>query len=151
MRLIIFLCIIMLITNACIADSPERASNTPVAGITPIARNTEQAVNTAQINPTPLITLKARVTCPQTPPSRLIIQDRGRVSDSNDETLNLRNGPSTSFDVLLTLEPLAQFIVIAGPTCADGFTWFRVRYFGTIGWIAEGDAEEYYVEPYLTG
>ncbi|MEM9951811.1 MAG: SH3 domain-containing protein [Chloroflexota bacterium] len=150
MRWIVLVIVLQLVLVACTFESPDTVSSTPVTGVTPIVMSTATP-SIIETTPIPLITARDPVNCPNTPESRLIIQDRGRVTDNNDETLNLRNGPGTSFDILLALDPLEQFIVIDGPTCADGFAWFRVRYFGRIGWIAEGDAEEYYVEPYLTG
>lgn len=88
--------------------------------------------------------------CSGAPDIRLIIQGRGRVTDNND-TLNLRSGPDVSFDILTALNPLDEFTVIDGPTCAGSFSWFRIRFNNTIGWIAEGDSEDYYVEPHLSG
>jgi uncharacterized protein YraI len=72
------------------------------------------------------------------------------VTDNGD-TLNLRSGAGTDFDILLRLEPLAIFFVLEGPECADGYTWFRVRYNDVEGWIAEGEIGQYYAVPYLTG
>jgi hypothetical protein len=99
----------------------------------------------------PLINARETPSCDGAPEIRLIIQERGRVTDSNNDTLNLRNGPGTTFDILIALNPRDVFTVIDGPSCSGGFAWFRVRYRSTVGWLAEGDAEDYYVDPYLTG
>jgi uncharacterized protein YraI len=87
--------------------------------------------------------------CPSAPPVRLIVQERARVSD-NDRRLNLREGPGVDYEVLLLIEPGTIVFVIDGPACAGEFTWFRILYRGRTGWVAEGDAEEYYILPYLT-
>ena len=116
-------------------------------------------VETVEITPSPtqvplqetvLMNPRPISQCPDAPDIRLIIQGRGRVTDNND-TLNLRSGPDVSFDILTALNPLDEFTVIDGPTCAGGFSWFRIRFNTTIGWIAEGDSEDYYVEPHLSG
>lgn len=142
--------LLLLFMVACTTATSNPVTETPRTGITPIVTLTAP-LDAITATPTMPIRLQARVDCPQTPPTRLIIQDRGRVTDNNDETLNLRSGPGTSFTILTALDPLDQFTVIAGPTCDEGFAWFRVQHNDTIGWVAEGDFEEYYVEPYLTG
>jgi uncharacterized protein YraI len=40
------------------------------------------------------------------------------------------------------------FQVIGGPTCADGLWWWQVNYNGLMGWTANGDSAEYWVQPY---
>jgi len=88
--------------------------------------------------------------CPGAPESRLVVQERGQVTPS-DETLNLREGPSTDFDIRTRIEPQEFFFVIGGPECAEGYTWYQIRYGRFEGWIAEGDLEDYYTQPYLPG
>ena len=104
----------------------------------------------ASSTPTAIEVTQEVISCPSAPPIRLIIQERGRVTD-NSETLNLRDGPGVSFDVLTALDPRDEFVVIDGPSCDGEFAWFRVRFGTRFGWLAEGDFEDYYVEPYLTG
>ena len=45
------------------------------------------------------------------------------------------------------------FYALAGPVCDQSYAWFRgqVEYKGIVGWIAEGDNDSYYVEPYPPG
>jgi hypothetical protein len=33
------------------------------------------------------------------------------------------------------------------PICADGFIWWRVRGNGKIGWVAESEPGNYFIEP----
>lgn len=120
------------------------ATAVPSETIVPLAE-TAMPTEAAAIT-TPIV-----VQCPDAPEIRLIIQERGRVTDDNNETLNLRGGPSISYDIIIALSPSAEFFVLDGPTCSDGFAWFRVRYRDQTGWLAEGDIDLYYVEPYLTG
>lgn len=147
--------LILFVISACTmtsVPSPDVESR----GITAIPNQvlpteTDNAQATDDPTRSPVMTAEAAIDCPNAPAIRLIVQGRGRVTDDNDDTLNLRNGPGTSFDILKALNPGDEFMVIDGPTCADGFTWFRVRHGNNRGWIAEGDREGYYVEPYLSG
>lgn len=88
--------------------------------------------------------------CPDAPPSQLIVHERGQVT-RNNQRLNLREGPSLEHRVVILLDEGLVFFVLAGPICRDGFAWYHVRARGRTGWIAEGDATQYYAEPYLTG
>ena len=146
--------LILLTISACTAEatvSPTRISS----GVTSIPNSIDFPPTDDPQATLSALTTVAKVTqevisCPSAPPVRLIIQERGRVTDNN-ETLNLREGPGVSFDVLTALEPRDEFVVIDGPSCDGAFAWFRVRFGTRFGWLAEGDFEDYYVEPYLTG
>jgi len=89
--------------------------------------------------------------CPTAPRSRLILQERGRVTDENDDRLRIRSGPGIEYDQLILMNPRDLFFVLGGPTCADGYAWYRVRHGRIEGWVAEGDDEGYFAEPYLPG
>jgi hypothetical protein len=50
------------------------------------------------------------------------------------------------------LRPGDTFMVIAGPSCNGGFTWWRVETDNSErGWAAEGDWEVYYLLPAWEG
>lgn len=142
--------LILLTVSACTAQatiSPTRISS----GVTSIAMTIDPSPSDEpQITARPIAATQEIIDCPSAPAIRLIIQERGRVTD-NSETLNLREGPGVSFDILTALDPNDEFVVIAGPSCDGEFSWFRVRFGTRFGWLAEGDFEDYYVEPYLTG
>lgn len=89
--------------------------------------------------------------CRGAPRIRLIVQERGQVVEDSAERLNMRDGPGTDYDIITRIEPGETFFVLAGPECADAYAWFRVRYGNREGWLAEGDPQEYYVQPYLPG
>ena len=155
MRYLPVLLILFAIT-ACTSTTVPDATSTGITAVVASpdssqVESPETDLPLASSTPAPLINPQEAVQCPDAPDIRLIIQERGRVTDNNDDTLNLRSGPGTSFDILVALNPRDEFTVIEGPTCAEGFSWFRVRAAATIGWIAEGDSEDYYVEPYLSG
>lgn len=100
---------------------------------------------------TPAPAPTAAAVCADAPPARLIVGERGRVLNVDDRTLNLRSGAGTEYFIVRQLQPGDLFFVLEGPTCADGYAWFRVQAGSVEGWIAEGDPTAYFVEPYLTG
>lgn len=105
--------------------------------------------------PTPFIwpTLPPSPTpvCPDAPRTRLIVQERGRVLPDDPRPVNVREGPGTDRPVKAIMPVLSVFMVLEGPVCNGGYSWFRIRYEAVEGWIAEGDRTSYYVEPYLPG
>lgn len=89
--------------------------------------------------------------CPNAPRTRLIVQERGRVLPDDPRPVNLREGPGTDTPVTAIMPVRSLFWVLDGPICNGGYSWFKIRYRGIDGWIAEGDRASYYVEPYLPG
>lgn len=85
---------------------------------------------------------------------RLILHERGRVRDEeNDTPLRLRSAPitSTARNILTQIPVNGVFLVLQGPVCGQTYLWYFVRYRDRQGWIAEGQDDIYFVEPYLTG
>lgn len=43
----------------------------------------------------------------------------------------------------------SEFTILDGPICGtnDGLTWWQVDYNGLVGWTAEGENENYWLEP----
>jgi hypothetical protein len=85
-------------------------------------------------------------------PVRLEVGQRGQVMvNSNAPTtpLNVRDIPSLDAARTGRLAQGVTFLVISGPACADGMTWFEVRYGDDDkeGWLAEGQNGLYFVEP----
>lgn len=116
---------------------------------------------TATRTPMPALTLVPAVTegipprlietCRGAPETQLIVGERGRVNDEDESPLNVRTGPSTEFRILGRLEVRTLFTVIDGPVCGGVYTWYEVESNGLSGWIAEGDTQQYYAEPYFPG
>lgn len=138
-------------------DTPTHtptATETPTATSTPSATPTSTATPTFTITPVsptlpppPTITARPRVTCPGALPSRLVVGGEGFVRDDDDRPLNVRSGPGTAFPRIGQLAIRSRFDVSEGPTCADGYAWYRILYSGGFeGWIAEGDVN-YFVDP----
>ena len=85
--------------------------------------------------------------CPGNPPSRLAVGGIAIVSPGDPD--NLRRDPSLESPVLAQLAAGIQLQVIGGPTCADGYLWWRVQQWaGPQGWIAEGHGSNYYLLPF---
>jgi eukaryotic-like serine/threonine-protein kinase len=83
--------------------------------------------------------------CPNTQASRLLVGELARVTLSGGAN-RLRTGTSTESDLLDSIPEGGSFTVLEGPHCADSFAWYRVDFNGTIGWTAEGDESEYWLE-----
>lgn len=82
--------------------------------------------------------------CVGAPPTRLEIGMTGQVITA--EPLRMRQTPGG--DVITRLPAGITFEVIGGPTCLNRLLWWEVRLSSTsLGWVAEGDAQDYYLEP----
>ncbi len=83
--------------------------------------------------------------CPGAPVSRLAVNMTARVSYTGTP-LRLRDAPGGAW-----LQDLANgtvVTVIGGPQCVDTYAWWQLRLAdGTMGWSAEGDPDEYFLEP----
>jgi hypothetical protein len=89
--------------------------------------------------------------CPRAPRTRLIVNERGRVMPDDPRPVNMRPEPGLDQNFFAQIPIEGVFYVLEGPVCEGGFAWFMVSYQGREGWIAEGEADYYYVEPYLEG
>ena len=83
--------------------------------------------------------------CEGTLPPRLVVGRAGRVTPGLPN--KLRAAPTTASGQVGSIPAEATFTVLDGPTCAEGLYWWQVAYGSTVGWTAEGDAQEYYLEP----
>jgi WD40 repeat protein len=88
------------------------------------------------------------VSCPDALPSRLYPGARGQVSDEDDSALNVRRGPGRGFNMTNQISPNQTFRVLEGPTCAEGFAWFRIIYgiSAASGWVAESGDGKYFTK-----
>jgi hypothetical protein len=88
----------------------------------------------------------AQSSCTGTLPSRLTVGLVARVTPGDPN--NVRDQPSRSGRVVGQIPGNGVFAVLEGPTCADGFAWYRVDYQGeVIGWTVEGTSTTYFTEP----
>lgn len=104
---------------------------------------------TPYIMPTPPPT--AQPVCAGAPPPRLILHERGRVLPDDPRPINMRRAAGVENIVVTQIPIRGLFLVLEGPVCGGDYVWWRVRYNGLDGWVAEGDGNGYYIEPYLTG
>lgn len=87
--------------------------------------------------------------CESLPP-RLRVGDSAQVIA---DSIWVRSEPRRAGDtrILLLYKDLPLALIIhAGPVCAEGFTFWNVRYYAGSeysGWIAESDSLEYFLEP----
>jgi hypothetical protein len=58
----------------------------------------------------------------------------------------IRSQPGTSGELIGQVQPGENVLIVDGPQCADGYTWWFVRSLeGMEGWTVEGDAEGYWL------
>jgi hypothetical protein len=87
--------------------------------------------------------------CPGAPPFILTLGDWARVSIDPPLPSSIRSSPGSGGDVIGEAQPGDNLLVIDGPQCANGYTWWKVRSLdGLEGWAVEGDSAAYWlVEP----
>lgn len=139
-------------TNTPTAETPRA---TVTRGATQTQTSAPSATPQPSETPTPFVFAQVAAEparpCPDAPPTRMILHERGRVLDDDPRELRMRSSPGVNNSIVMTLPLKAVFLVLDGPRCADTYTWFYVRYRNSEGWIAEGEEEFYYIEPYLPG
>jgi hypothetical protein len=89
----------------------------------------------------------AEMICSGTPPSALWVGAHGRVPLLLRGTVRMRTEPATSASIIHELVAGDEFDVIRGPICGS-YAWWQIQLTdGTVGWAAEGDDTQYFVEP----
>ncbi len=87
--------------------------------------------------------------CPGLPAPIVGIGERARVTYTPGSKNNVRRQPGTEAQRITQIAPGVQFDIIKGPVCADGYRWWQIRLDdGTIGWTADGDRNERWIEPF---
>ena len=69
----------------------------------------------------------------------------------NDPPNRVRAAPSTSAEIIAQIYPGHVVEVLEGPICTDALVFWKVESEvipGGVGWTAEGDGKEYWLEPY---
>ena len=97
----------------------------------------------------PTLTLSVYEACAGAPPTRLHVGDRARVAMFPYENQRIRNEPNSSSTILTLFQPGTMMKILEGPVCANGWVWWKVQGYSTgkIGWTAEGDSTNYWLEP----
>lgn len=74
----------------------------------------------------------------------------GTLATGTLTTNRLREQPSTTAALITEIPNEAVFIIAAGPQCDDeGIVWWQVDFDGVLGWTAEAQAAERFIEPRL--
>jgi len=96
-------------------------------------------------------TLAVTPICNGAPPNRLILGERARITDQDPTDLNVRARPgATSNNMPIGKLRVGEVVIVLdGPVCSDRYAWYEVDTGDVQGWIAEGDLDLYYVEPFL--
>lgn len=65
----------------------------------------------------------------------------------------VRTNPSTNATIIGYVDPGGEVEIIEGPSCEQGWIWWRIRELSTdlTGWTAEGDEEGYWLIPVQEG
>lgn len=82
--------------------------------------------------------------------TRLTAGGLAKVSDASTTPNRVRASPSTADTSIALLYPGSVVKLIEGPVCADGVVFWRVGSDlipGGVGWTAEGDKVNYFLEP----
>lgn len=86
--------------------------------------------------------------CFNSPPtSRIAVGMQARVTFTDGRPLNVRSFPRTSYVVTTKLREGTTFKVTEGPVCNQDMYWWRIDYGYGSGYVAEGDAKSYFIEP----
>jgi hypothetical protein len=80
---------------------------------------------------------------------RLVPGGQGRVTVTPPLPNTLRAQPNSSSAPVGEIPPGGVFNVLEGPQCGTGGrAYWRVNYNGLVGWTAEGEPGQYWLEPY---
>lgn len=96
-------------------------------------------------SPTPRIVLSKP--CPDAATSRLKIGDLAYVTKDPPIPNRIRKDPNTDGEILGYITPGGSMQILDGPTCANGWVWWRVKNADLEGWTAEGDKDTYWLIP----
>lgn len=83
--------------------------------------------------------------------TRLKAGGQAQVSRETITPNRVRSGSSQADEIIGLLHPGAVMKLIEGPVCADGLIFWKVENDSipsSVGWTAEGDGQEYWLEPY---
>jgi hypothetical protein len=91
--------------------------------------------------------------CPGAPALRLRLSTKARII-SEGNALNSKPSRPSRDSTSLRLDTIPNkgvFQIIEGPLCAQNVAWWKVDYKGIVGWIGEGEGNEYWAEPVAEG
>jgi hypothetical protein len=145
--------LILLFSAGCQKDETPTATSTPILLSTPtlVATKTPAPPLTSTLQPPPTPTRTATLVppvthCPNAPDLHLKIGDWAMVGLEPPLPNKVRSQPGSSSELVGQIQPGENVLVLAGPTCADGYAWWQVRSLtGLEGWTVEGDTSGYWL------
>ena len=154
----IVISLLIVLTSACTAQITTLTP--PTEEVQPVFSNTLESIATA--TSTPLIVVATQpalptldFTCPGAPTPRVSVGQQVTVVVDNSDKLKLRSERRISPDtVKMDLDQFTQVKILEGPVCVSSAEtgasyWFwqvEVIPTGEIGWVAEGDSLNYFIE-----
>jgi hypothetical protein len=96
---------------------------------------------------TSIVLAQETSTCPGSLPPRLVVGELGLVTPGDAN--NVRSAASSSAELIAQIPAGDTFIILEGPVCSDGYTWWKVDHKGLEGWTVEGTADSYWLEPVM--
>ncbi len=111
---------------------------TPLPSPTLAPTLTLAAITTTGIDP-------ASISCPGSPPTRLGLNRQAAVIFS--PSVRMRSDPGLEAQILQEVASGIAITITGGPACVSNLLWWQVQLNSTVGWIAEGQAGAYYLEP----
>ncbi len=90
--------------------------------------------------------LRMQQSCPDAPAPRLANAKTARIS-KGVRSLVLRASAGANGKKIALLGAGTTLTLYGEPLCAEGFIWWRVNYGNLVGWVAEGQNHDYWIEP----
>jgi len=78
--------------------------------------------------------------------TRLWVGSEARITNKGGD-LKLRTGPSISASVITKMPVGYKFVVIGGPKCVDGYTWWNIQGSMGTGWSVEVADKYWWIAP----
>jgi len=86
--------------------------------------------------------------CVNSGPTRLVPGITARVTPGEPNVLRSQPGTGSGSAIIGEIPGGGQFVVLSGPQCgSENRIWWQVQYGSLIGWTAEGERGEYWLEP----
>jgi hypothetical protein len=140
-----------------LTPSPTTSSQTQTPA-KPTPEPSSTSTPTQTVTPTITVTVTPVIDCPTAPKTRFTrVGERGRVTDTKGvlPTRLRRSAEVSNSNILKLLPDKTEFEIIGGPVCTvvkdtgQAFVFWQIRIDTDPfkGWIAEGDAAGYFIEP----
>jgi cytoskeletal protein RodZ len=122
---------------------------TPSASLATATLISTSSLLTPSATATPLALWSA---CPDTLLSRLRVGYHAYVTYDPPDPNRVREQPGTQSRVLGQIQPGEEIEILEGPSCVNGWVWWKVRSqkTGLTGWTAEGNKNIYWLVPLAT-